>query len=1008
MVLTTGVLAMLAVVVYGFSLFTRMSYDAAITRNVTVRMDLIANGVLQRVRMALAKDLESAQEVFDHPRWDPWLASVATDNGAWPYITRFNTVDTGGLGPVRNRDNLTAGAPSTITGNGPWYVDADGDGLADSVLEPVGDQSAFPDGIRAYAAIRIVDQAHFNARHHSRWDPFKAGITRPDQTDGRIDWRPGRPRLPHVNLRGVRNYYQVALGLTDNPDADSEYDFDDGFDKWLGSDTPGLADPALTPPPFGIEDDLGLKSFVSDRTVTKYLFFWPNTLATETGDASRDAVGDNLRRLISAATRTRNLRWMKGPANLPSDPLELWSPFDLRKFTGTPAQLDALFTWMKNRNILIDDGQRAQFAVNLAEYIRQGGGPTYEPLLYKGKVGFTRQIYLSEIIREGDLGSIQKNKVRTFKGRFGVEVYNPYPEPLSLTPYTLRLESVLPNPNPYGFTGKAILRQKVDVTFPTTTIGPFQHLLLSTDQNVGATLPNECMELGPRIKVTLIRVVGGAEYVYEQVDTSSNSITLNNKNLDWRDWEKADPPADQTKFINVANNGWFNNSGQNLKAAAGMRSAIYRPQGDPYQTAPQYPAFMTDEWLGYDISDRNSSNLSATGQTVGTGGYFNPSQVLNSPAAPVKDSAGNPFIFGYPIPLPKRGTMVNLGELTRVLVIGNTPSMSVTRQFALASTKSRQAGGTTAWITGEREVRFDPYGPYNAGAPTYANAELLNIVSIYSTASGDGGPFEPFKYTGNGSELDDTDDDALDADGNGVRRPAYREGLININTAPPVVLQNLVFPRSQRTGNRVTTGNNVQFAAALYNYTIGQGNAFARPSDVFRFSKTAGTVNTNFAWDMAVWQAGMGESALGDTPDYHSPFEQAYLYLTEPYSFTSVQWQPYNPNPTWTPAPPGGNQNNPAAAPYRELGYVNDMAERDLVWAGNSNVLTTRSDVFTVYILVKLLRPKTGTGLSGQWEDLGEARLVGIVDRTNCRGLPPAGGQPMILPRVMGRLLFEQ
>ena len=1079
MILVMGMLAILAITISTFVTLSRINYQAAVGRNYSARMDILCHGVLQRVRVILARDLDSSQEQFDHPGWDPWLASVLPDGGNWTYVSDLELRDAGTQdgAALRAPANLPATPPPPLAGAGPFPADADGDGLVDSYLVPISGASSFPDNLRAYYAVRIVDNAQFNSRHHMKWESFRTATTEPDQTDGRIDSRAGRPRLPHVNLRGLRNWVSVTTARApDNPDAspgpdpdavapEPGYDFDNNFDLWLGSDAAGSEAAffatvgAPVTPPCGLEDDVALRTFGNDPNSSKYLQLWPTSFRITDVDPAINRVRMDARRVVSSTTRTRTLRWMRGETYGAADPLELFSPFDLRKLydpalspadnrTAAPAKLDRLFGWMKNRSILgprndaAADARRAQYLANLFEYMSADPGPVYDPISYRGRIAVTRQPYIISMLREGDTGAWPPNSMRRFAGRFGIMIHNPFDRPLSLAPYRLRFESVLGVGSPFAASAIAQSPNPLDVDLSTANInggGPilpaFGTTLISTDNTGGnpngirtaLQLPNALQAAGPQLIVTLWRNVdvNGVTTAIATDRIDSRAALLNGRGLDFRDWDTPGPNTTLAELVAIANNGWFNSSQSSEKAAAGVRSAIYRPMGVPTEVNPQYPAHAVAEWIGTTEQPRNSSALGAVGQPPYMTGAYNPGQVLNTlDANPVLEAAGGRFIFGYSVPVPKRGYLINVGELARVLVVGPVPgptlndTVTMPDLLAAASRKSRGevagtfgAGNSWAWMHGERDIRFDLYDPApdDLGQP-FANSRILDIVSLSHTASGQTGTFEPYRHTGNPADLDDTAEDAPTLAGNG--RPAYREGLINLNTAPPVVLANLVFPRGLRTEDRVANGANVRFANDFFRYVHAGGNPVRSPSEMFLYSRyvqtraNEGAYAGNAAydrfrfatapnalangWDLAVNNILTGDSALGDSDDWTCPFENDYPSGTT----TAV----HNPPPAWV----GG-----VNVGYRQIGYVNDFCERDQLWAGNSNVTTVRSDTYTVYVLVKLLRFNTVGGVTTV-EDAGESRVCAVLDRTVCN--PPVPGGPagrLVLPRVLAQQFTE-
>lgn len=278
LLMVMGVLAMLAVIVSTFVQFTLRNTSGSVNRHHTVRMEMLAAGVLDTVRAVMAQDLASDQEPCDHPRFDPWLASTLTDeNGlgnGYRYLTRLDLADNAwangaGAGAGRTPDfaNIAAGPTAGVFQDNDlngipdtaFYVDADGDGRADSLLQPIGGDTAtarpgavFPDATAAYVGVRIVDNAVLNPKQHSKWTPtptintpgFNYFLDLPwDMTDGRVDWtyvpdpedpltysapntarRLPRPRLPHVSFENLRNLGMLLSGgFTDDPDGETTF-----------------------------------------------------------------------------------------------------------------------------------------------------------------------------------------------------------------------------------------------------------------------------------------------------------------------------------------------------------------------------------------------------------------------------------------------------------------------------------------------------------------------------------------------------------------------------------------------------------------------------------------------------------------------------------------------------------------------------------------------------------------------------------------------------------------
>jgi hypothetical protein len=675
MIMVLGVLFLLAIIISTFVVFSRLSYQASVGRSYAVRTELLAHGALNQVRTLLARDLEVGQEQFDHPRFDPWLASILTDNqgrfdaatgrgAVYRYVTRLDLADTGwspgytagnlatiGTGAVnggRVPDNVNMASTRTVNGvstlghfetagnfadanrdgipdylvtspNAPanwYYVDADGDGKADSVLTGIGGGVSFPDGTCAYMAVRVVDNAHLNPVQHSKWAPFRRynadnwPAHHTDITDGRIDptylpdsfsrngavptaYKP-RPRHPHVSFQNLRNIGMVLFGgtygLGDNPDGAGEngyltgngwswdaaldrltlsdslyYAYEPGFDlsqTGPGRPTPWSGIPGADPSfgraptnamddrvdasliPFGIEDDLALRTFSTDPSQSKYAQVYTVPFGTRNLRFAADPAGQetryecNFMRVTSSVTRERTRRWMIDPNDPNGVNRILSTPFDLRWLlspnpganydaAGRPsadltAKLNTLLQAMRNYRILGRPGmgpagpggtsadvRRAQYLANLCEYIRPPtpsptvpGAFLYVPTRYDFSgsgvstpiYGLCRQPFLTEVIRDGgrqltpvsgNNGGIAPGGTRTAAMwdtvRFGVELFNPYNTPIDLSRYVLEFHSV-------PIAGVTVLGPSLRVSLaPLRQIAPFGYSWIATD--VQATVP---------------------------------------------------------------------------------------------------------------------------------------------------------------------------------------------------------------------------------------------------------------------------------------------------------------------------------------------------------------------------------------------------------------------------------------------------------------------------------------------------------------------------------------
>jgi hypothetical protein len=375
-----------------------------------------------------------------------------------------------------------------------------------------------------------------------------------------------------------------------------------------------------------------------------------------------------------------------------------------------------------------------------------------------------------------------------------------------------------------------------------------------------------------------------------------------------------------------------------------------------------------------------------------------------------------------------------------------------------------------ARINFDRHVKFDIYEGLsatamgNTGIPYSDNARILDFVTLYmgnGVRSGSLSDFQP--HTGPQS---DTSLDFIPPDEGIRRRPAYREGRININTAPALVIRCLPFPVNTRrahmailparAGQGASTryyadgarqGNNVYISEALTgdcislyatdNYPVGDGTVIPgrspdRPINTLNFSNdpfdwsgeapapgnigigylktpyaTAGGLRDPYFRDLSdivLWsnfanprifarfynQSGLGWDAMLNTRRLSSG-TSVNTYAAVPAYGQPPKMVEYKGVPHTTAYMEPDNKRIPypnGPTDFPEQGMAAHMDIRDGIWSNMTNVLSTRSDVFTAYIVIKLLRPTPGVvqyATTGQqFEDLGELRLVAILDRTNC------------------------
>lgn len=578
---------------------------------------------------------------------------------------------------------------------------------------------------------------------------------------------------------------------------------------------------------------------------------------------------------------------------------------------------------------------------------------------------------------------------------------------------------------------------------------------------------------------------GGLLYRY----TAGSSLTdpaRATTSVDFGDWDgtgAADPAAVRA----LAQAGFVNNTGADVSYLS-RRSGLVRPMAPPYSTTDAYFAAS----FGEPLSGVTTNLALALRRDPGTGGAlsgspFTPSAInppqpgVSDNTPPIRTFAGSDHAFGTEILLANRGVapvhgtrFVNLGELGHVMTIGNGPAVSLThfcagaseyartlpikatgqvavppytRPYTLAERPvpypcDRNAGSNNWWyINFERQIKFDIYegaqpDPNGSGMPFCNNARILDILSLYmgnGTSASTQADFAPHL----GPQEDTSEDWLPDGGGNPgpERRSAYREGRININTAPSQVVACLPFPRcwhaqtnellfySRFYCDGATTGKSVWFSECLagtdaangvgYLNTVlpnGRDPYFANPSDVFLFAQganpdIAGRFFNNFGMG---WDASFVEANNGGAESHN------YVGANLPRKSTECR---VNPHAIGYQYPVNRNQYVTADLTDTPFGHVvrgfsMDKTMRDEAWATCTNAVSTRSDVFTAYVLIKLIRPTPGRPQPSngnlEWQDLGETRMVAIIDRTNCV-IDTASGRvdPRTLPRVLGRLMVE-
>jgi hypothetical protein len=205
----------------------------------------------------------------------------------------------------------------------------------------------------------------------------------------------------------------------------------------------------------------------------------------------------------------------------------------------------------------------------------------------------------------------------------------------------------------------------------------------------------------------------------------------------------------------------------------------------------------------------------------------------------------------------------------------------------------------------------------------------------------------------------DPNADGIDNDGDGTADNGELKvpGRININTAPWFVLAQLPWV-SQRTGGY----NDANLARAIVAY---RDKLDLRPAGPDYSGANGRETRT-------------GITGLREAPGFNSIGELAAVinnsnkdnYSMNYYTLgTEIGDLPGFPDLTTPDHPPIG-------APLPDDGAADDFEERDVIFARISNLVTVRSDVFTVYILVRI-----GT-------DGPQKRVMAILDRSNVRKNP--------------------
>ncbi|MBI1303102.1 MAG: hypothetical protein GC172_04880 [Phycisphaera sp.] len=237
-------------------------------------------------------------------------------------------------------------------------------------------------------------------------------------------------------------------------------------------------------------------------------------------------------------------------------------------------------------------------------------------------------------------------------------------------------------------------------------------------------------------------------------------------------------------------------------------------------------------------------------------------------------------------------------------------------------------------------------------------------------------------------------------------------GLINLNTALPEVMQALPMATRLPRVNGITPYSRFADAVRLYRDHQVPGAPFGIPLAAVPNYRDRGLTPTQLSSTAPTFYAGMrneqGFSSIGELlllqripPDTIAP------HLRAAYSARWMGFDPYadlagnfsgfdigyswstdrtNPRPRQLPADVlfgiGGNTNVPTKQHEEPLGDAEDL---NLLFKGVSNLVTTRSDVFTVYLRVRQVRQNP---VNGRWDAMNpdlivdESRYVLCVDRS--------------------------
>ena len=259
------------------------------------------------------------------------------------------------------------------------------------------------------------------------------------------------------------------------------------------------------------------------------------------------------------------------------------------------------------------------------------------------------------------------------------------------------------------------------------------------------------------------------------------------------------------------------------------------------------------------------------------------------------ESAGHNFSFFLPNPLSPPSRFITVGDIPRILTIGNGTNPDSTIGERLQMWPKDQ----------EYRVRLDLQNPY------YKN--VFRYLTVFDPSS---------DYINNDG---DPNTDEIDLD----KTPELKiPGRININTAPWYVIAQLPWVSGELAQAIVAYRDKLQLLPNVVDYSVGRGKGMV-------------DLDPNSLFPPAIVREELGFSSIGEllnvthalTDERVAPYD--HLYDVRRYGRDSTDQLQF---PDLTP----GDD------------VKDDFEERDVIFSRRSNLVTVRSDVFTAYILVRI------------------------------------------------------